>query len=169
MEAITVGLRPPSDRPPHTHGIERRTAIDAFLIDSANAYSPCDRYAEPYADSCWLFQGFVILRAVDFDADRALGICDGAPEARRNRCYESVGHQLAGLFQRGDAWVNGQCEKGQSLRAARCASGAAMALAFMDWSGRRVKAYCASVPIEWSGECLKTAAQALKLVANPGS
>jgi hypothetical protein len=85
MEAITAALRSPSDHRSHAHGIERHTEVHAFLIDSANPYSPCDRYPEPYADSCWLFQGFVILRAVGFDAERALGICDAAPEARRNR------------------------------------------------------------------------------------
>jgi hypothetical protein len=169
MEAITSALLQRPGHASHSHGTGEHGVSYGIVIDDANPYSPCDRYTDPYADSCWLFQGFVILRTVDFDAGRALGICDAAPDARRDRCYESVGHQLAGLFQRGDDWVNDQCEKGRSDGAARCASGAALALAFMDWSGRRVKEYCASVPSAWSAACLDTATEALKLTTSPQS
>jgi hypothetical protein len=161
MEAISSALTEHHEHVLHSHGSEKAR----FTIDPADPYSPCARYADPYAASCWLFQAFVILRGVDFDAQRALGICDAAPRGRADRCYESVGHQLAGLFQRSDAWVIAQCGKGRPERAQRCAAGAALALVSMDWSGERVTRYCASLPSDWLKLCSETAAQALALVS----
>jgi hypothetical protein len=164
MEAITAGLEARPDRA-HAGGSHGRHAGGGFRIDPADPYSPCDAYDGAQGESCWLFQGFVILRRVSFDAGRALHVCDAAPAARVDRCYQSVGHQLAGLFQRGDAWVIEQCGKGRAERAKACASGAALALASMDWSGTRVMRYCASVPAAWSESCSSTAAEALALVS----
>jgi hypothetical protein len=165
MEAITVAIDPEQDHSSHRHGDEHHGAARGLTIDSLDPYSPCDSYTDPYADSCWMFQGFVILRRVEFDAARALRVCDGAPPERMDRCYESVGHQIAGLFQRGDAWVAGQCARGRLDRAARCASGAALALAAMDWSGGRVRRFCASIRREWQAQCTATAEEALALVS----
>jgi hypothetical protein len=161
MEAITEGLRTQS----HAHGSHGRHTGRGLRIEPADPYSPCDAFGDPQGESCWLFQGFVILRRVAFDAGRALHICDAAPPARVDRCYQSVGHQVAGLFQRSDAWIIEQCGKEDSKRAPACASGAALALASMDWSGARVRRYCRSVPSAWSESCSATAAEALALVS----
>ena len=107
----------------------------------------------------------MILRKVDFDAAIGLRLCDAPPGARADRCYESVGYQLPGLFQRGEAWVVEQCGKGDVRRAPRCAAGAALAFASMDWTGGRVKRYCSSVPDAWSTQCFAAAAEALALVS----
>jgi hypothetical protein len=162
MEAITQALGGQGSHPGHAHGSH---GAGALAIDPLDPYSPCDRYGDPYGESCWLFQGFVILRKVDFDAASALRLCDLAPGGRVDRCYESVGHQLAGLFQRSDAWVVEQCGKGDAGRAPRCAAGAALAFASMDWRGERVKRYCGSVPETWREPCLAEAAAALALVS----
>lgn len=168
MEAITSGLARNEDHGSHLHGPEGHAGMAARItIDPGNPYSPCDRFADPYANSCWLFQGFVILRAAGFDPAKALGICNAAPDGRADRCYESVGFQLTGLFQRSDAWVIEQCGKGDPELAATCASGAALALASMDWSGQRVTGYCEAVPSAWSESCYTTAASMLVLVSSP--
>ena len=166
MEAITVALDRRQKHGSHQHGPEQHGSASALTIDPADPYSPCDRYTDPYADSCWIFQSFVILKKVGFDAARALRICEAAPEARADRCYQSVGHQLAGLFQRSDAWIAGQCGTGRSEQiTANCTSGAALALAAMDWSGGRAKRFCGALPASSREQCFATAAEALALVS----
>ncbi len=145
MEAITLGLAGPGGHRHAHHG--------AIAIDPADPYSPCRSFDDPYAESCWLFQGFVILRQVDFDAGRALRVCDDAPDGRAGRCYASVGHQLAGLFQREDDWIIAQCATGRAELAPRCSAGAALALAAMDWSGERAREFCGAVPPAWRDAC----------------
>jgi hypothetical protein len=168
MEAITGAMGPPM-----THGMHAHAADDAhgapqpLAIDPADPYSPCDAYHGPYATSCWLFQGYVILRANAFDAGRALRVCDGAPDGRAARCYESVGHQLTGLFQRDDAWILGECAKGNPALAARCAGGATLALNAADWSGRRAARLCTAAPAAWKDACYRSAAEALVDLATP--
>jgi hypothetical protein len=109
----------------------------------------------------------VILRAAGFDAGRALAVCDGAPDGRAARCYEGVGHQLTGLFQRGDAWILRQCAAGRPELAPRCAAGATLALDAMDWSGGRSARFCAAAPAAWKDACYRTAALALVDLAAP--
>ena len=166
MEAITVALDRRQKHGSHQHGPEQHGSASALTIDPADPYSPCDRYSDPYADSCWLFQAFIVLKTVGFDAAQALRICRSAPAGRVDRCYQGVGHQLAGLFQRSDAWIAGQCGQGGSERAlANCMSGAALALAAMDWSGGRAKRFCTSLPGDFRERCSTAAAEALALVS----
>jgi hypothetical protein len=165
MEAITRALGGQGEHLAHLHGFHGAHHGGALSIDPANPYSPCDHYADPYGESCWLFQGFVILRRVGFDPAEALRLCDAAPSGRADRCYESIGHQLAGLFQRSDAWVVEQCDKGDAGRAPWCGAGAALAFSAMDWTGGRVRRYCESVPEPWARQCFATAADALGLVS----
>jgi hypothetical protein len=168
MEAITGAMGPPMTHEMHAHAADHAHAVTRpFLVDPADSYSPCDAYHDPYATPCWLFQGYVILRANGFDAGRALRICDGAPDGRAARCYESIGHQLTGLFQRGGAWVLGECAKGNPALAARCAGGATLALNATDWSGRRAARLCAAAPPAWKDECYRSAAGALVDLATP--
>ncbi len=136
-------------------------------LDRANPYAPCDRYDDPYAKSCWLFQGFVILRFQNFDATEALRVCDSAPQRRVGPCYESIGHQLTGLFQYGDTWVVEQCKSGRPKFAARCAAGAALALAASDWSGLRAAQFCKSSPFEWKTACYEILARMVKALGSP--
>jgi hypothetical protein len=168
MEAITGAMGPPMTHEMHAHAPDHaHEAAHPLAIDPADPYSPCDAYHDPYATSCWLFQGYVILRANGFDAGRALRICDGAPDGRAARCYESIGHQLTGLFQRGDAWILGECAKGNPALAARCAGGATLALNAIDWSGRRAARLCAAAPALWKDACHRSAAGALVDLATP--
>jgi hypothetical protein len=162
MEAINTA----SGHAHHTSGHEH-PAAGPLAIDPADPYSPCRAYRDPYAASCWLFQGFVILRANDFDAGRALRVCDAAPDGRAARCYEGVGHQLTGLFQRGDRWTLEQCAEGAPSLAAHCAAGAALALDAMDWSGSRAARLCAAARAEWKEACYRSAAGALTDLAAP--
>jgi hypothetical protein len=168
MEAISGGLGAPMLDDTHSHDTGRaHAATRPVSINPADPFSPCVAFHDPYATSCWLFQGFVILRANDFDAGQALRICDSAPDGRAARCYESVGHQLTGLFQHGDAWILGECAKGSPALASRCAGGATLALNAMDWSGKRAARLCASAPEAWKGDCYRTAAGALVDFATP--
>jgi hypothetical protein len=168
MEAITGAMGPPMAHEMHAHAPDHaHGAAQPLAIDPADPYSPCDGYRDPYATSCWLFQGYVILRANAFDAGRALRICDGAPDGRTARCYESIGHQLTGLFQRGDAWILGECAKGNPALAARCAGGATLALNATDWSGRRAIQLCTAAREAWKDVCYRTAAGALVDLATP--
>jgi uncharacterized membrane protein len=162
MEAIGAAMGAPMLHQAHAHDSgHAHMATLPLAIDPADPYSPCAAYHDPYANACWLFQGFVILRANDFDAARALHVCDGAPDGRAGRCYESVGHQLTGLFQHDDAWILGQCARGSPALAARCAGGATLALNAMDWSGKRGVRLCAAAPADWKADCYRTAAGAL--------
>ncbi len=159
MEAINAAVGTPA-----MHGTHRDAAGHAapsVAIDPADPYSPCRGYGDPYATSCWLFQGFVILHANAFDPGRSLRVCDGAPDGRAARCYESVGHQLTGLLQRGDRWILEQCGKGRPALAPHCAAGATLALNAMDWTGSRAARLCAAAPAEWKETCYRTAADAL--------
>ena len=168
MEAINAALGAAAMPDAHDHaaGHEQR-AGRPLAINAGDPYSPCRAYGEPYASSCWLFQGFVILRANGFDAERALRVCDGAPDGRAARCYESVGHQVTGLFQRGDGWILEQCAKGKALLAPHCAAGAALALDAMDWSGARAARLCAAAREEWKDACYRSASGALVDLAPP--
>jgi hypothetical protein len=162
MEAITSALGAPAMHGAHAQAASHEHhSPQPLAIDAADPYSPCRAYGDPYATSCWLFQGFVILRANDFDAGRALLVCDGAPDGRAARCYESVGHQLTGLFQRGDRWTLDQCARGQASLAPHCVAGAALALDAMDWSGSRAARLCAAAPEETKDACYRAASGAL--------
>ena len=161
MEAISSAVAERESHPSHAHGSSHVPHTGRITIDRGDVYSPCDRFTEAYGDACWLFQGFLILRDVDFDAGRALRICEAAPRGRADRCAQSVGHQLAGLFQRSDAWLADQCAKGDAEPAVSCASGAALALVLMDWSGTRVNRYCGAVPSAWRTACFAAAGEAL--------
>jgi hypothetical protein len=168
MEAISSGLEAAKMHGSHSHeGVHQDHEVRALPIDAADPYSPCRAYADPYATSCWLFQGFVILRANGFDAGRALRVCDGAPDRRAARCYESIGHQLTGLFHRGDRWILDQCARGQPALAPHCVAGAALALDAMDWSGWRAAHLCAAAPDEWKKTCYRSASGALVDLAPP--
>jgi hypothetical protein len=168
MEAITGALSPPMAHKMHAQAADHaHAAASPLTINPADPYSPCDAYHDPYATSCWLFEGYVILRANAFDAGRALRVCDGAPDGRAARCYESIGHQLTGLFQHGDAWVLGECAKGSPALAARCAGGATLALNATDWSGREAARLCAAAPSAWKDQCYRSAAGALVDLATP--
>ncbi len=168
MEAINSALGPPAMSGTHSaHTMHATQQAAPLAIDSADPYSPCRDYGDPYASSCWLFQGFLILRSNEFDAVRALRVCDGAPDGRAARCYESVGHQLTGLFQRGDRWILDQCARGQAALASQCAAGAALALDAMDWTGSRAANLCAAAPTDWKEACYRSAAGALVDLAPP--
>jgi hypothetical protein len=160
MEAISSAVAERESSPSHAHA-SHVAHTERITIDREDVYSPCDQYTRAYGDACWLFQGFLILRHVDFDAGRALRICEAAPSGRADRCAQSVGHQLAGLFQRSDAWLVEQCAKGDAEPAVKCASGAALALVLMDWSGERVNRYCIAVPDAWRTSCFAAAGEAL--------
>jgi hypothetical protein len=138
-----------------------------LTINASDPYSPCDKFRDPYATSCWLFQGFVILHRTGFSAARALKLCDGAPDGRTARCYESVGHQLTGLFQHDDRWIVQHCAAGAPAFAPKCAAGAALALDALDWSGSRAAKFCAAVPPGWKEACYRSAANALTALAAP--
>ena len=168
MEAISSALRAPAMHGAHPNAASHEHhAPRSLVIDAADPYSPCRAYGDPYASSCWLFQGFVILRANGFDAGRALRVCAGAPGGRAARCYEGVGHQLTGLFQRGDRWILDQCAMGQAVLARHCAAGAALALDGMDWSGFRAARLCAAAPEDWKETCYRSASGALVDLALP--
>lgn len=167
MEAIASTFRRAGGDAELEHDTAEHSHVGTITLEPADPYSPCDRYSDPYAQSCWLFQGFVILRRVNFDPGLALRLCDNASDRRVARCYESVGHQVAGLFQRGDDWIIEQCRKGTAALASRCASGAALALASLDWSGWRVVEFCSAVPGAWRSACRRAAAGTLAQVASP--
>jgi hypothetical protein len=162
MEAINAAVGAPGMHGTHRHAAGHAPrAVPSLTIDPADPYTPCRDYGDPYATACWLFQGFVILRASGFDPARALQVCDGAPDGRAARCYESVGHQLTGLLQKGDRWMLEQCGKGQPALAPHCAAGATLALNAMDWSGARGGRLCAAAPTEWKQTCYRSLADAL--------
>ena len=168
MEAISSAVDASAGHEAHAHSEgQEHHAARPLAIDAADPYSPCRAYGDPYATSCWLFQGFVILRANGFDAERALRVCDGAPDGRVARCYEGVGHQITGLFQQGDRWVLDQCARGQPALAPHCAAGATLALDAMDWSGFRAAHLCAAAPAEWKDACYRSASGALVDLATP--
>jgi len=163
MEAITTALRTAMPMQ-HTHA---SAGINHFTIDPADPYSPCDRVEDLYASACWLFQGFVILRSDGFDAAAALQTCDGAPAHRVERCYQSIGHQLTGLFQHDDRWIVDRCALGRADRAQHCAAGAALALTYMDWTGARAAHFCANGPSGWKEACYRAAADLLSGLVSP--
>jgi hypothetical protein len=168
MEAINAGVGAPAMHGTHQHTQGHGARPPRLpVIDTTDPYSPCQAYGDPYATSCWLFQGFLILRATDFDPGRALRVCDGAPDGRAGRCYESVGHQLTGLLQKGDQWILEQCARGQPALAPHCAGGATLALNAMDWTGSRAAGLCAGAPEDWKETCYRTASDALVDLASP--
>jgi hypothetical protein len=167
MEGVIAAVQPAAVHEGHVHPAEHPAAPPRMALDPADPYSPCRAWGDPYADACWLFQGFVILRANGFDAARALRVCDDAPDGRAPRCYEAVGHQLTGLFQKGDAWILEQCARGRPPLVARCAAGAALALDAMDWTGARAARLCAAAPTSWKDGCYRSAAGALVDLATP--
>ena len=152
-----------------THSGDAGSPGHQLAIDPQDPYSPCDRFADPYATECWVFQGFVILRAQGLDARKALGVCDQAPQGRVVSCYTSIGLQLAGLFQREDVWVVDQCRLGRPEFSPHCGAGAARALVQIDWSGGRAMRFCAAVPAGWKDACYGTAAGTLAAFAAPSA
>jgi hypothetical protein len=176
MEAINSALAPAGARDLHEHagmshahheGEVGSAGSGRLVLDPRDPYAPCDQFAGPYAESCWLFQGFVILRAAGFNVAQGFRTCDGAPDGKAGRCYESLGLQLTGLFQRGDEWILQQCAKGQPERAPQCAAGAALTLAGLDWSGARAMRFCSAAPADWKAACYDSAVGLLDELATP--
>jgi hypothetical protein len=147
------------------HGGTEPSGSGRLIVRAGDPYSPCDGFGEPYAASCWLFQPFVILKQAGFDAAAAFRLCDGAPAGRAARCYEGMGLQLAGVFQRDERWDVAQCAKGRADLAPHCAAGAALALAGMDWSGTRARRFCVAAPEQWKDACYGAAAGLLRDLA----
>jgi hypothetical protein len=177
MEAISGGVARSSAIAAHSHadsgadhgshGSQHAIARGRLSLSPDDPYSPCAEIADTYAESCWLFQGFVILRRDNFEAGEALRTCDAAPDGRAARCYESVGHQLTGLFQRDDHWIMDQCAKGRAELAPHCAAGATLALNGMDWTGGRASRFCGAAPKAWKALCYRVATTSLIPLASP--
>ncbi len=149
----------------HTHHGHMRPGGPRIHVVGGDPYSPCATMADDYAASCWIFQGFLILRDTKFDPAWALHVCDAAPEGRVPRCYQSIGHQLTGLLQRDDAWTLRQCGRGRPELATQCAAGATLALNAIDWTGARSARFCAAAPAEWKNACYTAAATSLTYYA----
>jgi hypothetical protein len=137
-------------------------------ITAADPYSPCRTVALPYARSCWLFQGFVILRRVGFDGRAALAACASAPDGWAARCAEGVGHQLTGLFQREDRWILDQCAQARSELQSSCVNGALYALVSEDWSGTRAVRFCSAAGNPHDVSCFAALGPLLDAVAPDG-
>jgi hypothetical protein len=71
---------------------------------------------------------------------------DAVPDVRAVRRYESMGHQLTGLFQRAAAWTIERYSKGRPELALHCVAGATLALNGIDWSGSRAACPCGASP-----------------------
>ena len=174
MEAINSTFRASAlgstahggSHPNGAHAGHRVSPARLLSVDRTNPYSPCDRFDDPYAATCWMYQGLLILRHHGFKPAEALRTCDGAPDGRAGRCYESIGHQLTGLFQRDEPWIIAQCATGRADLAPHCAAGAALALAAMDWSGGRAARFCAASPVGWKDACYRAAADMLTVLAS---
>ncbi len=175
MEATNAALADSGGHPAH-HGSHEGAghaehgaaaiASGRLALDRANPYSPCDAFDGPHAAACWVYQAFLVLQNHDFDAAAAFRTCDDAPHGRAADCYQGVGLQLSGLFQRDDAWVLEQCATGRPDLAAHCAGGAALTLAAMDWSGARAGGLCAASPRSWKAACYRNTGRALTGLAS---
>lgn len=162
MEAMSPAMT--ESGPGHMHESMHHSQLRS---DAADPYSPCDRFDGPNGSACWVFQGFLILRERGFDTKKALRVCDGAPAGRTRDCYESIGLQVAGLSQRDDAWIIGQCGRGRPDLAPDCAAGAARALVQMDWSGERAARFCRQSPAGWKDACYRRMGPFLADLAGP--
>jgi len=165
MEAMSPAMT--DSGPGRMHGMSQTMHHSQLRVDAADPYSPCDRFDGPDGSACWVFQGFLILRDRGFDTEKALRACDGAPAGRTRDCYESIGLQVAGLSQRDDAWIIGQCAGGRPDVAPACAAGAARALVQMDWSGERAARFCRASPGGWKDACYRRMGEFLADLAGP--
>jgi hypothetical protein len=172
MEAISAALADSAHGIAHHHGAHAGEhgahggrgsdgPAGMLAIDSSDPYSPCDAFDGPHASACWVYQGFLILQRHDFQAAPALKACDGAPGSRAADCYQSIGLQLTGLYQRDDGWVIAQCAAGSPALAPHCAAGAVLTLAAMDWSGARAARFCEASPPSWKAACYRNTGRAL--------
>jgi hypothetical protein len=163
MEAIDEAIAHGAQA--HAHHGQMGAGGPRMHVMAGDPYSPCAGMSDAHADSCWIFQGFLILRQTRFDPAAALRLCDAAPAGRAPRCYQSIGHQLTGLLQRDDAWTLGQCAKGRPGLADQCAAGATLALNAIDWTGARSARFCGAAPAAWKPTCYAAAATSLTYYA----
>ena len=169
MEAINSAFgKPRLGASGHAHGASAGQT-ELRLLDPQDPYAPCDRYSAPYADPCWGYQGFIVLRYAAFDAAAALDLCNDAPGERASQCYRSVGFQLTGLYQRDDGWIVEQCTRGDPSLQASCAAGAATALVAIDWSGSRAVRFCELSPASWKEACYRATGELLANVTDPST
>jgi hypothetical protein len=175
MEAISSAL----NNHDHMHGASLTKGAQASMhghareaghltLDPVDPYSPCRTVDSSYAQSCWLFQGFVLLRRLGFDAKAALDACALAPDGWAGRCTEGVGHQLAGLFQRSDQWILQQCKRSRPELQASCVGGALYALVSLDWSGARAVGFCSAAGSPHATACFAALGPLLYAVAPQG-
>jgi len=156
MEAFNEAVASGGQAAAHGHAVVHGGHGSHFAMNADDPYSPCRDYENVYGEACWLFQGFLILRRVHFDARRALETCDHAPREWVERCYESIGHQLTGLFQPDDRWVIARCQTGRPALQGKCGAGAVLARIAGDWTGERARSFCERVPISWQEDCRST-------------
>jgi hypothetical protein len=172
MEAVMTALREHAPAPSghaHEHTAQEHgsQASGRLAIDSSAPFSPCAEFDDPYAKACWVYQGFLILRQVGFDAGAALEHCRQAPAARVAQCAQSIGFQITGLSQRGNDWIVEQCGGGPGEQSIECGAGASAALTSIDWSGARAARFCRAAPASWRSRCYASAVRVLSSLASP--
>lgn len=67
------------------------------MRDSTDALYPCTALDDRYLRSCYLGQGGILLKHVDYDFARAARECDRVPERVRDVCYMSLGTNASGI------------------------------------------------------------------------
>ena len=64
--------------------------------DPADPYYPCSIMAAKYLEACYGMQTSIMLELNGRDFEATAKTCDGAPEAWRYTCYQSLGTNISG-------------------------------------------------------------------------
>lgn len=114
-------------------------------IDPADPHYPCTIVAETYLAACYGMQTTVILHLNGQDFAAAARTCDGAPDAVRRVCHQSLGRDASGFAEQNNAATLRLCAQDRSADAPWCYVGAVKAIT--DWTGRPDPghAFCALV------------------------
>jgi hypothetical protein len=114
------------------HGHDQGAAFEP--LRAADPHYPCSIVDAKYLDACYAMQTSAILHLNGYDFAAAAVTCDGAPEAQRRVCHQSLGRDASGFAQRDHRETDRLCSLNRSPHAPWCWVGAAKAI--VDWAGR---------------------------------
>lgn len=154
MENIVVAIDQVGGR-----ATDERAEAKPFLRPDEPLY-PCNVVAEKYRWSCYQLQtsGMLLYNGRDFAKTAAS--CDAAPSTYIPICFESLGRDVSGEFQRDDLKTIATCESLGSPSRAGCFVGAVKNL--LD-APDRVLPFCRRVPDHAKSPCYSAAGTQLGL------
>jgi hypothetical protein len=152
MEIAVQGTEPPG---PANGG--------GTLLHRDDLRYPCDSVAGPYQPACWKYQPMIAYSFTN-DLTRTVRLCDSAPAASAESCYQGVGKQAVGWMTDVNGVVD-VCRKAATASlVSACFEGAAESYIDDTWTPVGALALCRAAPDAAKSACYATIGARMHLI-----